>query len=175
MESEEFDIYVMPYRDMIFRLAQGMLSDRSEAEDATQDILGKLWLRRDRLAGYDNLGAVVYTVARNHCIDLLRSRRTRPEHTSDVDRVGVRAADLMAGIERSDMKMLVGRIIAGLPERQRTVIRLRDVEGCGFDEISAAVGIDEGNVRVTLSRARKAVREQLIIIMNYGIERKQGD
>lgn len=168
METEEFDIYVMPHRDMIFRLAKSMLMEVCEAEDATQDILEKLWRRRYVLSAYDNIGAIVYTTTRNHCIDRLRAHKHKPGSIQDMGQVGSDGTDLMTKVEQRDMKAIVRRIISELPDKQRAVIHLRDIEGYDFDEIAAMTGADEGLIRVTLSRARKSVREKLIKIMDYG-------
>ena len=68
------------------------------------------------------------------------------------------------------MVMLTKRFISELPERQRIVIHLRDVEGYEFEEIARIIESDETSVRVNLSRARKRIKEQLLNAMNYGVE-----
>lgn len=156
-------------KDRIFRLAKSMLGSSAEAEDAVQDILEKLWRQRGSLAGFDNTEAFVYTSARNHCIDRIRSRNMKLEKAESIAYESSRTAEISGGIEARDMKRAVEAIIATLPERQQVVIHLRDVEELEFGEIAEATGMDETNVRVALSRARKAVREQLIKIMEHGI------
>ena len=69
-----------------------------------------------------------------------------------------------------DMASLTRRLIAGLPEKQRVAIHMRDVEGYEIEEIAALLECDEASVRMNLSRARKSVREQLIKLMNYGVK-----
>lgn len=68
-----------------------------------------------------------------------------------------------------DMAELTRRLIQQLPERQRLIIHMRDVEGYELDEIANILDSDEANVRVNLSRARRSIREELIKMMNYGV------
>ena len=72
--------------------------------------------------------------------------------------------------ESSDIGELTRSIIAALPEKQRMAIHLRDVEGYEIAEIGEILGMEERNVRMNLSRARKSVREEIIKVMNYGVE-----
>lgn len=169
MNYTEFDKRVLSMKDRIYRLARSMLCDTAEAQDATQDILEKLWRQKDSLAGYDNLEAFVYTSTRNHCIDRIRSRNTRLAKSESIGYASERTAEISREIEMRDMRRAVENVIATLPEKQQMVIHLRDIEECEFDEIARIVGIDEANVRVTLSRARKTVREKLVKIMDHGI------
>ncbi|MBQ8520704.1 MAG: sigma-70 family RNA polymerase sigma factor, partial [Bacteroides sp.] len=71
-------------------------------------------------------------------------------------------------LERQDEAEQLTRLIGRLPEGQRTVMTLHDVEGCSYEEIEKATGFTAVNIRVMLSRARKKVRDQFQIIMNYG-------
>ncbi len=161
MDITEFDKRILSLKDRLYRLARGMLGSGAEADDAVQDILEKLWRRRDTLSG--NVEALAYTATRNLCIDRIRGRKQQTSKAPE------RGFDPLPAIEIRDMRAMVERMIADLPEKQQLVIHLRDVEGCEFDEIAAAVGMDQAAVRATLSRARKTVRERLMKIMDYGL------
>ncbi len=173
MNDTEFDLRVLSMKDSIFRLAMSMLGCRAEAEDATQDILEKLWRQRGGLGRYGNVEAFVYTSARNSCIDRIRGRNVRLVKTEDIAHENPRTADISHGIEMKDTKEVLERIIAALPEKQQLAIHLRDVEEMEFAEIAEITGMDEANVRVSLSRARKTVREELTRLMDYGVKHKQ--
>jgi len=67
------------------------------------------------------------------------------------------------------MAALTREIIASLPPKQQLIIHMRDVEGYEFDEIAEIAECDENSVRMNLSRARKRVREELLIAMNHGV------
>jgi RNA polymerase sigma-70 factor (ECF subfamily) len=73
-------------------------------------------------------------------------------------------------IENNDSINLINKLINLLPEKQRLVIQLRDIECYEFKEISEIIGMNETAIRVTLSRARKKLRNELIKLHNYGTQ-----
>lgn len=166
MEEIEFNTYVLPLRDRMFRYAQSLLLSAAEAEDAVADLFERLWVERSRLAGCRNIDSFVLTALRNRCYDLLRSRRARSRRD---DAFG-------EGIERATMgesgvweiREQVRRAIASLPERQREAVHLKDIEGYPTREVAELLGCDEAQVRVLLSRARSALREILQKMMDDG-------
>ena len=166
MEEIEFNTYILPLRDRMFRYAQSLLLSAAEAEDAVADLLERLWVERSRLAGCRNINSFVLTALRNRCYDLLRSRRARSRRD---DAFG-------EGIERATMgesgvweiREQVRRAIASLPERQREAVHLTDIEGYPTREVAELLGCDEAQVRVLLSRARSALREILQKMMDDG-------
>ena len=161
MSREIYNNEVLPMRDRIYRFARSILGNVSQAEDVVQDVLERLWRRRDELGRYENIQAVVMTATRNASIDTLRRRR----ETETLDRL---KSEESHSQEMSDMYRIVGELIDKLPETMRTVIHLRDVEGYEIEEIAEIVKRDAPTVRVYLSRARKTVKVELIKIMNYG-------
>jgi RNA polymerase sigma-70 factor (ECF subfamily) len=162
MEIVEFDIRILSMKERLYRLARGMLGSSTEADDAVQDVLEKLGRRRETLTG--NIEALAWTTTKNHCIDRLRRRKTGITTNENAAE-----AWFTPSFDTRDMYAVVGKVVAALPEKQQIAIRLRDIEGCEFDEIASALGIGEAAVRAILSRARKAVREQVTKIMNYGL------
>ena len=170
MTNGEFSARVLPQRERMYRLAKSMLCDSTEAEDVVQDVFEKLWIKRESLDEFEHLNAFILASVRNTCIDRIRTRKTRQEKEVLLASKGEPSFDTSTTMEVSDIKNIIQRIIAGLPERQQTVIHLRDIEGCEMTEIAELVGMDEATVRMTLSRARKTVREKVLKIMNYGLE-----
>jgi RNA polymerase sigma-70 factor (ECF subfamily) len=72
-------------------------------------------------------------------------------------------------LEINETAGLIKRIITGLPDIQRTIIHLRDIEQLEYDEIAEATELNVNAIRVNLSRARKKVRDEILKIQNYGI------
>lgn len=163
MEQTDFDRRIVSMKDRAQRLARTMLGCAAEADDAVQDVMEHLWLLRARFRAGDNVEAMVFRAVRNKCIDKLRSRK---KFVAPVDES---PHDISHQIEVCDMRAVALGIIARLPHKQQLVIRLRDVEEMEFDEIALATGLSEAVARVTLSRARKAVKEKLIKMMNHGL------
>jgi len=168
MDSETFTTEVFPLRDRMFRLARRMLGDEAEAEDAVQDILERLWSRRGELGRYDNLEAMTMVTMRNACLDRIRMRDSRRRGGDRIRAWTETSADGRIPIEMRDVGRIAERIIASLPEKQRLVIHLRDVEGYPAEEIALIAEMEVVAVRMALSRARKTVREQLQKIIDYG-------
>ena len=148
-------IFSEPVRDRMYRYAMTLLGDRDEAMDAVQDVSGKLWRMGPAMEKVKNPEAFAMRSVRNFCIDRLRcrksvSREMFPEIAYTAE------ADKWADVQ------LVRMAIGKLPEKQRTVVHLKDIEGFGTDEIAAVLGIQENQTRMILSRARKALKEIII-------------
>lgn len=168
MNQVEFLNVVMPFKDKLFRLAKRLLVSREEAEDATQEILMKLWDRKKKMAGYRNVEAFAMTMTKNFCLDRLKSKQSgnlKLVHSNYEDG----NTSLQHQLETKDSLGWVERIMQELPEQQKLVLQLRDVEAYEFGEIAELLEMNENTVRVTLSRARKAVRDELLKKHRYGI------
>lgn len=160
MNLTQFEIQVIPLKDKISRLAFYLLSNKAEAEDATQEVFLKLWNLRNDLSGVENMQAYVLKITRNLCLDKIRSqnRRAQPDDLTD-DIVVEKTDNPHEQTEIRDTVSVVRKMITSLPEAQRTVITLRDIEGLEFDEIAEITGMNENAIKVNLSRARKKIRD----------------
>lgn len=168
MEQVEFSARLLPMKDKIFRFARSIVADEAEAEDITQDIFEKLWIRRSSLDSCTNLEGFVMSSVRNLCYDRIRNRSMKSGKAESIkSEIPLHTSGFSA--ESKDAAEIAARLMEALPEKLRTVMHLRDVEGCDIETISQAIGMDPPTIRVMLSRARKTVREQMIKIMNYGI------
>lgn len=163
MNSEQLNIEFLRVKDAAYRYAVALLRDRSEAEDLVQDLYERLWRRRLllRRTGFRSL---VMTAIRNAALDRLRERERR--RCESVDEA---VAELVEMDERRDEVALLKRIIARLPDREREVIHLRDVEGMAFEDIAEVVECSEAAARMAHSRARQKVKDEFSKIMNYGV------
>ena len=162
MNVEDFKIQVLPLQDKLYSFSLRFLGDSEDAKDAVQEVLIKLWKLRDSLENYRSILAFAMTVTRNHCLDRIKARRTVPLDDNKVyagQVVNTTPGDIL---ERKDLTEKIKRIIGELPENQRSVIHLRDIDGFGNQEIGEIMSMDVNNVRVLLSRARKKVREELL-------------
>ena len=169
MTQKEFLNIVMPFKDKVFRLAKRLLVSTEEAEDATQEVLLKLWKNKDKMEGYKNVEAFSMTMTKNFCFDKLKSKQAQNlkiVHNNYEDG----NTSLQKQVELNDSVSWVGKLIKELPEQQRVIIQLRDVEEYDLDEIADMLNMNNTSVRVNLSRARKALREKLTSTHNYGIK-----
>lgn len=169
MTQTDFTKLVLPFKDKVFRLAKRLLVSREEAEDATQEILMKLWKNKEKIAEYKNVEAFAMTMTKNFCLDRLKSK-----HAQNLKIVHSNYEDnntsLEKQVEARDSVDWVSKIIEGLPEQQKIILQLRDIEEYDFDEIAKVVDMNPTAIRVALSRARKTIREKLTNTHRYGIK-----
>ncbi len=167
MNQNEFIQLTTPFKDKIFRLAKRLLISSEEAEDATQEVLVKLWNKNENLETYTSVEAFAMTITKNYCLDQLKSKRAtnlKIVHTNYKDR----DASLDQQIEDEDSLSWVEKIIYQLPEQQRLIIQMRDIEQYEFEEMATILEMSENTIRVALSRARKTIREYMTKIHQYG-------
>ena len=158
MDLHQFEIKILPLKNNIYRLAKALLGNATYAEDAVQDIYLKLWAQRDQIEKAENVRAFCLQLARNHCLDQLRIlKRNDFQEITDDNFSSERSP--YEQVEQQDLVERVKQLIAVLPEQQRTVIHLRDVEDLEFDEIAQITGLTENAIKVNLSRARQRIRE----------------
>jgi len=168
MNQSEFLKTVMPFKDKVFRLAKRLLVSSEEAEDATQELYFKLWNNKSKLKDYKNVEAFAMTMTKNYCFDRLKSKQAS-NLTLVHSNYKEKGTSLDKQIDLNDSVNLVHNLIENLPEQQKIIIQLRDIEQYEFDEIAKMLDMQPTAIRVSLSRARKTIREQLQKQHNYGI------
>ena len=168
MNQSDFLKVVLPFKDKVFRLAKRLLVSREEAEDATQELFFKLWRNKDKLSNYKNVEAFAMTMTKNYCYDRLKSKQAS-NLTLVHSNYKEKDTSLDKRVEHNDSVNQVHQLIEKLPEQQKIIIQLRDIEQYDFDEICKMVDMKPTAVRVALSRARKTIRQELIKKHNYGV------
>lgn len=159
MNAQEFKKHFLPCHPRMFATALRLTHNRQAAEDLVQDTMLRLWTKRHRLVIPDNPEAFAVTSLRNLFYDGHRKKRLK-ENDEEPGDYQLRA-DKDPGfiLEQKMMVSRVRQIIDTLPERQRLIITLRDLKNLSYEEIEAQTGLNPVNIRVALSRARKAVRD----------------
>jgi RNA polymerase sigma-70 factor (ECF subfamily) len=168
MNQKEFLETVLPFKDKVYRLAKRLLVSSDEAEDATQELYFKLWKNKGKIEKYDNVEAYAMMMTKNYCLDQLKSKRASNltlVHSNYRDE----NATLQSDVEYRDGANIIKRMMNDLPEKQRMIVQLRDVENYEYHEIAEIMDMEPTAIRVALSRARKALREQFTKKQNYGI------
>lgn len=168
MDKKEFTEIVIPLKDRLYRLAKRILISGDEAEDAVQEVLLKLWKGKQNLENYRSPEAFAITMTKNYCLDRLKSKQA--SNLKIVHSNYPTSQDIEREVEANEGVELVFKIMETLPEQQKIVLQLRDVEQFEFSEIAKILDSNETAIRVALSRARKTVREAMIKKYNYGIK-----
>ena len=168
MNQNEFLNVVIPFKDKLFRMAKRLLISNEEAEDAMQEVIVKLWIKKEVLQTYTSIEAMAMTMTKNYCFDQLKSKRATNlsiAHTNYADK----QATIYQIIEDQDSLKWVEKIINNLPEQQKLIIQMRDIEQLEFNEIATVLEMNETAIRVALSRARKTIRDSFTKTHHYGI------
>ncbi len=161
---------LLPHSDRLFRLALRITLHRAEAEDIAEETLLRAWQRRDELGEINNLETYLLTICRRLSLDYLARKETANVSltTHDADAPD-RAASPHDRLATSDRLAWVKKIFDTLPEKQRSVVHLRDIEEKSVRETAEILGITPEDVKTTHHRARRFIRTQLDKIENYGL------
>ena len=154
MTTEVFQQQAGELRKQLVSIAHKYMGNTDEAEDIAQDAMVKLWLMREQLTL--PIAGMASIVTRNLCIDALRKKH----QTIDIAQLPDEA-DFSDDGEQIEQLL---KVIDSLPSTQRTILRMRHLQGMEMREIALVLGSTEVAVRKTLSRARKVVRNRLIAI-----------
>lgn len=169
MQEISFRDDILPLKDKLFRLALRITLDRAEAEDVVQDTMIRVWSKREEWSSFGSVEAYCLVVARNLAID--RSQRKEASNVP-ITPAMEEQADLLNPYERlvQDEKLdLINKLVNELPEKQRLIIQLRDIEGESYKTIASVLGLTEEQVKVNLFRARQKVKQRFLDIEKYGL------
>ena len=169
MQEISFRNDILPLKDKLFRLALRITLDRAEAEDVVQDTMIRVWNKRDEWQQFESVEAYCLIVAKNLAIDRSQKKDAQnvalsPEMAEEADTSG--PYDRLVNNER--MK-IIHRLIDELPEKQRLIMQLRDIEGESYKDIAKVLQLTEEQVKVNLFRARQKVKQRYIEIDEYGL------
>ncbi|TAL67893.1 MAG: RNA polymerase sigma factor [Bacteroidetes bacterium] len=164
MELNELKIKISECRNLLFRFARRLLGSREDAEDLVQEVFVKLWQKMDKLDEKRNFNAFAMTVTKNLCIDKLRARRGK---FIELDEEITYNQNYARDFEIKDSVEQAKLLIENLPLKQKMIIHLRDIEGFEYEEISNLLGYNIIDIKVTLCRTRKKIREQLMELYDY--------
>lgn len=171
MKELDFRLDILPLKEQIFRTALRLTLSQEEAEDITQDVLLRLWERRETLNEILSLPAYAATMTQRLSLDRLakaeahnRSLTATDDVTPDTTTLSV--DEEMAQKERS---ILIKKLLHRLPEKQRTALLLREIDERSYAEIAQEMEITESDAKVTIHRARQSLRSQILKLEGNGL------
>jgi RNA polymerase sigma-70 factor (ECF subfamily) len=133
-----------------------------EAEDVVQDLMMKFWQKKDELQQFGNLKSYALKSVKNECLNRLKHHEVKTGFAN----LQVHRSELYQ-MEVNNLKEHIINYINELPEKQKMVIHLKDVEEYEVSEIAEILEMEENAVRVNLMRARQKVKEQISKLMTY--------
>jgi len=167
---------VLPMKNRLYRLALRITLNPAEAEDAVQDTLIKVWEHREEWERIESIEAYAHTICRNIALDMAgkaghgnvqlnEELRVKNEESSMFNV----QCSMFNEFEQKERLSLVKKIMDTLPEVQRSIMELRDIEGKTYQEIGNILKLSESQVKVYLHRARTSIRQQVDKIEKYGL------
>ena len=171
MKKISFRNDVLPLKNELFRLALRITLNRVEAEDVVQETMIKVWNRRDHWDELESIEAFCLTICRNIAID--KTRKAENQNQSLADEHDAPDHSYSSNPEEQAMQQdrvrLVRHLIDNLPEKQRSVMQLRDIEGKSYKEIAQILAISEEQVKINIFRARQTIKQKFIETEKYGL------
>ena len=172
MKKISFRTDVLPLKNELYRLALRITLNPADAEDVVQETMMKVWNRREQWEQIESMEAFCLTICRNLALDKTR-KMAGNEQSLDTDEHDAPDRSYNADPEeqtiQQDRIRLVRQIIDGLPEKQRSVMQLRDFEGKSYKEIAAILEITEEQVKINIYRARQTIKQKYIQADKYGL------
>jgi RNA polymerase sigma factor (sigma-70 family) len=153
-----FEAHIWPQRGKLFRLAFSWVKDRALAEDVLQNVFEKSFSRQQELSNHENLSGWLVLSLKNEILIHFRKNK-KIESLEDVEHFQSEEGQF-EDLSESVIKVMM--LLKELPEKQREIFQLREVEGLDYLEISNHLNISLDQVKVNLHRARKSIREMMI-------------
>ena len=155
---KEFNQRFVSLRPELEAVAKAMAGNGDDAEDAVQETLLRLWVKRDSLDGHPNHRALAMASLRNIIRDKWRKdQHEATAHGERLENVGMESPPMF-----NDEMEIIRYIVDHLPPLQATVFRMKEIEGYDSKDIIAITGCSEANLRQLLSRARRKIREEFV-------------
>lgn len=170
-DADAFGAIVDEYQKNVYNLALRMTGNPEDAQDMSQEAFIKAFNSLASFRGDSKLSVWLYRIVSNVCLDFLRSRKRRQTVSLNMDdgeggTAELEIPDLSAMPEEELNRRLtreaVRKGLLSLPEDQREILLLREIEGLSYDEIAQALGLEAGTVKSRIFRARKRLCAQLV-------------
>jgi RNA polymerase sigma-70 factor (ECF subfamily) len=162
MKQISFQSDILPLKNELYRMALRITMNAADAEDVVQETMMKVWNRRDQWDQIESIEAFCLTICRNLSLDKVRRMDNQTQSLDaayDPKDQGVASNPEEQAIQ-SDRVRLVRQMINQLPEKQRSCMQLRDMEGKSYKDIATILDITEEQVKVNIFRARQTIREK---------------
>ena len=165
-DKEAYEELVRRHQQRVVAVASGILRRHEDVEDIAQQVFVKAYFSLKRFDGRAAFSTWLYRITLNECWDLLRKKKVRPllyeSDLSEEQAQWVASAENSNGAgpdirQRLETQQRVERLLAGLDERDRLMLMLKEVQGFSIEEIAEVLELNANTVKVRLFRARRRV------------------
>ncbi len=169
MQEISFRNDILPLKDKLYRLALRITLNSAEAEDVVQETMIRVWNRREEWQQFDSIEAYCLTVTKNLAIDRSQQKEAQNVELTPETQETPDASSPYDQLVNEERMNIIHQLVNNLPEKQRIIMQLRDIEGKSYKEISEILQLTEEQVKVNLFRARQKVRQRFTEIEEYGL------
>lgn len=166
MQSDRIIQIIDTFKPKLYRYALSILGEPMDAEDVMQELMIRVWNQREKFVALNNPEAWCMTVTRNLSIDKLRSRKNAAGDISQYHFLKDNSPSADRLLSTNDIYVKVLQMMNILPDFQKEVVQLRDIEGYSYKEIAEITGTSEEQVKINLFRARQKLKERLKHLKN---------
>ncbi|HEY0299185.1 MAG TPA: sigma-70 family RNA polymerase sigma factor [Arachidicoccus sp.] len=167
--TQTFIGQILPLKDKLLRVAFSIVRQMEEAEDIVQDVMLKIWDKRDEWIKLNSCEAYCMVMTRNMSIDFLRRKKMQLQPLEGMQVVPSKDENPLEKMAGKETFSQIQQAMQSLPEKQFISIQLREVEGKAYNEIAEILGIPITQVKVNIHRARNSIRQQLLKQFNHGL------
>ena len=178
-DVNSFKLLVRRYQNRIFNSAYHLIGNKEEAEEVVQDTFVKVHQGIDNFREDASFGAWVFRISHNLCVDILRNRKKRiaiqtipisgraggedaeGDYEAGVDDIADMTLEPAQVLDLKEESEIIEMSLKSLPEAQRAVLILHDLEGFQYQQIAEIIGASIGTVRSRLHYGRIKLKEML--------------
>jgi RNA polymerase sigma-70 factor (ECF subfamily) len=174
-DQRAFKLLVERYQRKVYAVALGMLKDKEEAMDVSQEAFVKVYKYLDHFKGDSSFYTWLYRITVNICIDVMRRKNAAGGETEEFDesvstdlseaRIGALGSRLGTNPQKSALRRelaeKIQEALAAVPEKHRAILLLREIEGMSYEDLSRTLDIPKGTVMSRLFHARAKVQKIL--------------
>jgi RNA polymerase sigma-70 factor (ECF subfamily) len=161
MTRSDFSDLVKHISRKLYVYAFRFLQNQEEAEDAVQEVFIKLWKMKEKLNEYESIEALATTMTKNYCIDQVRKHKNiSKEAYNSEGYLNVISPSPQDQMENRESGEIIHNIIDHLPEIYKTIVKFKDIDGLSYEEIADKTEQNINTLRVTISRARRLIRDE---------------
>ncbi|MCJ7645585.1 sigma-70 family RNA polymerase sigma factor [bacterium] len=170
-DQQAFESLVRKYKMAVFNTIYSIIGDAQEADDIAQEVFLKVYTKAGSFKRKSSFPTWLYRITVNRCLDELRKRKNRiisletefdqDEELKLKDVLASKEGDITEELKRKELEDIIQKAMNSLPERDRIILTLKEMEGLSYKEISQIMKISLGKVKVWLFRARQKLKGKL--------------
>jgi RNA polymerase sigma-70 factor, ECF subfamily len=161
-DKETFNFIVDKHKNKVFNIALGILSNKFDADDVSQEVFLKFFLNPKSYKGKSNFSTWLYRVTVNLCFDFLRKNKNKKQgslNELDIEQNILESnSDILEDISKDETSKKVKKILSSMDEKYRTVLILTGMDNMSYKETAEILNVSVNNVKILVFRAKEQFR-----------------